>query len=100
MFGLCSKCGSGWDFASLEDSYAPDRMCGPCYRKAHGLPVDKPLPELAVWYMRRAEDWACEAEDRRSSWCDMQTIRWAQDRSFVYATLAQQAAARYGAVQP
>ena len=53
---------------------------------------------LAQWYADKAERWAEEAEARREAWCDMQSIRWAQDRCAVYAALAQQAAARYGEV--
>ena len=53
---------------------------------------------LAQWYADKAEWWAEEAEARREAWCDMQSIRWAQDRCAVYAALAQQAAARYGEV--
>ncbi len=55
---------------------------------------------LAQWYMDKAERWAEEAEARRDAWCDMQSIRWAQDKCAVYARLAQEATERYGEAQP
>lgn len=99
MIGVCKICSKLFE-TTTEEAFSPDCTCVQCWRKAHGLPVEQPRPALSAWYMGKAQKWAEEAEARRDAWCDGQAIRWAQDHSAVYATLARQAAARYGAVQP
>lgn len=57
MIGVCTKCHQLYDFGSEEAAYEPDRVCGPCYRKAHGktAPVEYE-PRVMAGSCRTATD--------------------------------------------